>query len=572
MRHAQGPLLRIDLSDRSASAEPIDGVLESYAGGRGLNTRLAYDRIPFDADPLGPENRLYLSTGPMQYSTTSYTGRMAATALSPLTNGLLSSNAGGFLSRNFTGAGYAAVEFVGASDDLLAVHVREADEDGTPTVEFEPVPELAEATVPSVTEHVETERDLDAENVACIGPAGENAVRFASIMTSETRAFGRGGLGAVLGSKGVKLVTFDGDADAEIDVDWPDDAGDVHREAATSDHIMKRQGTTSVTELANEVDALPSYYFSKQSFEGVEGISGDRVEEKKYKKGTCSQCAFACKLPTRDEERGIETEGPEFETVMAFGSNAGVDDIVDVMRSNQLCDELGMDTISCGDVVSMFLESEDEFGNAELVHSLVEQIAYREAVGDKLAEGVHRAHEEFGAEDWTVKGMPFSGHDGRKLNGQGLAFATANRGADHMYGEFYPYEYPLVDKEEALDPSGLEGKPPMLVAKENRNAVLDSGVICKFSRGTVTDDRLASLLDADYETLLEMGSRVVELERAFNNARGFDRSDDTLPYVDEIAGFDEALSEYYEIRGWTDDGTVSGYDDGTVRAVKSADD
>ena len=572
MRHAQGSLLRIDLSDRSASTEPIDDVLESYAGGRGLNTRLAYDRIPFEADPLGPENRLYLSTGPMQYSTTSYTGRMAATALSPLTNGLLSSNAGGFLSRNFTGAGYAAVEFVGASDELLAVHVREGGEDGVPAVEFEPVPELAEATVPAVTEHVETAYGLDAENVACVGPAGENAVRFASIMTSETRAFGRGGLGAVLGSKGVKLVTFDGDADAEIDVDWPDDAGDVHREAATSDHIMKRQGTTSVTELANEVDALPAYYFSEQSFEGVEGISGDRVEEKKYKKGTCSQCAFACKLPTRDEERGIETEGPEFETVMAFGSNAGVDDIVDVMGANQLCDELGMDTISCGDVVSMFLESEDEFGNGELVHSLVEQIAYREGVGDKLAEGIHRAHEEFGAEDWTVKGMAFSGHDGRTLNGQGLAFATANRGADHMYGEFYPYEYPLVDKEDALDPSGLEGKPPKLVAKENRNAVLDSAVICKFSRGTITDDRLASLLDADYEELLEMGSRIVELERAFNNARGFDRSDDTLPYADAIDGFEEALSEYYELRGWTDDGTVPGHADGTVRAVANADD
>ncbi|TKX76238.1 aldehyde ferredoxin oxidoreductase, partial [Halorubrum sp. SD626R] len=148
-----------------------------------------------------------------------------------------------------------------------------------------------------------------------------------------------------------------------------------------------------------------------------------------------------------------------------------------------------------------FLESEDEFGNAELVRSIVEQIAYREGVGDKLAEGVHRAHEEFGAADWTVKGLSFSGHDGRHLNGQGLAFATANRGADHMYGEFYPYEYPLVDPDEALDPTGLEGKPPKLVEKENRNAVLDSAIVCKFSRGIVTDDQLAALLDADYADL-----------------------------------------------------------------------
>ena len=569
MRHAQGPLLTIDLTERTASTTTIDERLTEFVGGRGLNTSLAYDRIPFDADPLGPENRLYFSTGPMQYSTTSYTGRMAATGLSPLTNGLLSSNAGGFLSRNVTGAGYAAVEIVGESDELLAVHVREIGEDGSPTVEFEAVPDLAEAEVSAVSDRFAESHDLKPEHVACVGPAGENGVRFASIMTSDTRAFGRGGLGAVLGGKGVKALTFDGDADAEIDLDWPDDAGEVHREAATSDSIMKRQGTASVTELANEVDALPAYYFSETSFEGAEGISGDRVEEKKYKKGTCSQCAFACKLPTRDEAAGIETEGPEFETVMAFGSNAGVDDIVDVMAANELCDELGMDTISCGDVVSMFLESEDEFGNASLVRSLVEQIAYREGVGDKLAEGVHRACEEFGADDWTVKGMAFSGHDGRKLNGQGLGFATANRGADHMYGEFYPYEYPLVDKDQALDPSGLEGKPPKLVAKENRNAVLDSAVICKFSRGVITDDRLATLLEAEYETLQSLGARIVELERAFNNARGFDRTDDTLPYADAIDGFEAGLSEYYAIRGWNDDGTVPGYE--TV-STASADD
>ncbi|GAB7009150.1 aldehyde ferredoxin oxidoreductase family protein [Halorubrum trueperi] len=561
MRHAQGPLLTIDLADRSASTAAIDDRLAEFAGGRGLNTSLAYDRIPFDADPLGPENRLYLSTGPMQYSTTSYTGRMAATGLSPLTNGLLSSNAGGFLSRNFTGAGYAAVELVGDSDELLAVHVREIGADGVPTVEFESVPDLEQAEVSAVSDRFAESHGVGAEHVACVGPAGENGVRFASIMTSDTRAFGRGGLGAVLGAKGVKALTFDGSADAAIDLDWPDEAGEIHREAATSDSIMKRQGTASVTELANEVGALPSYYFSETSFEGVEGISGDRVEEKKYKKGTCSSCAFACKLPTRDEEAGVETEGPEFETVMAFGSNAGVDDVVDVMRANELCDELGMDTISCGDVVSMFLESEDEFGNAGLVRSIVEQIAYREGVGDKLAEGVHRAHEEFGADDWTVKGLPFSGHDGRKLNGQGLAFATANRGADHMYGEFYPYEYPLVDQEDALDPSGLDGKPPMLVEKENRNAILDSAVVCKFSRGVISDDQLAALLNATYDDLLDLGARVVELERAFNNARGFDREDDTVPYADAIDGFEEGLSEYYALRGWNEDGTVPGHGD-----------
>jgi aldehyde:ferredoxin oxidoreductase len=329
---------------------------------------------------------------------------------------------------------------------------------------------------------------------------------------------------------------------------------DVHREAATDDHIMKRQGTASVTDLGNEVSALPTRYFSETQFEGVEGINGDRVEEKKFKKGTCSSCAFACKLPTRDEETDLETEGPEFETVMSFGSNCAVDDIVDVMQSNELCDELGMDTISAGDTVAAYLASEDEFGNADLVHDTVEKIAYREGIGDRLAEGVDRVHDELGVENWSVKGLEFPGHDGRTLQGQGLSFAVANRGADHMYATFYALEYPLVDKDQAVDPAGLGSKPARLVGRENHHAVLDSGVVCKFSRGFVTDDRLAELLGASFDDLLAVGSAIVDLERHFNNQRGFDRDDDRLPY--ELPGFDAALDDYYRERGWTPEGTV----------------
>ncbi|WP_318568123.1 aldehyde ferredoxin oxidoreductase family protein [Salinigranum marinum] len=546
MRHAKGPLLSIDLTDRTVAEENVTDVLASFIGGRGVGTKLAHDRVPFDADPLGPDNRLYLTTGPMQYSQMSFTGRMNATAVSPLTDGLLSSNAGGFLSRNFVATGYGAVELHGAADELLAVHVSDKG------VEFEPVPDLVGATTSETVASAEETRDLAAEHTACIGPAGENRVRFASIMTSETRAFGRGGLGAVLGAKNVKLLTFDGASAPEVEI--PPVQMDVHREAATDDHIMKRQGTASVTDLGNEVSALPTRYFSETQFEGVEGINGDRVEEKKFKKGTCSSCAFACKLPTRDEEAGLETEGPEFETVMSFGSNCAVDDIVDVMRSNELCDELGMDTISAGDTVAAYLASEDEFGNADLAHEIVEKIARREGVGDRLAEGVDRVHDELGVENWSVKGLEFPGHDGRTLQGQGLSFAVANRGADHMYATFYALEYPLVDKDQAMDPAGLGSKPARLVGRENHHAVLDSGIVCKFSRGFVTDDRLAELLGASFDDLLAVGSTIVDLERHFNNQRGFDRDDDRLPY--DLPGFDAALDDYYRERGWTAEGRV----------------
>ncbi|WP_266082102.1 aldehyde ferredoxin oxidoreductase family protein [Haladaptatus caseinilyticus] len=545
MLHTVGPHLTIDVGTRTTKTESIDDILESFIGGRGVATKLAHERIPFDADPFDAENRLFFATGPMQASTMSFTGRMNATAVSPLTDGLVSSNAGGFMSRNFADTGHAAVEITGKSDELVIVHISDSG------VEFEPVPALAGATVPETVSYLEDEHAIGADQTAVIGPAGENLVRFASIMTSEERAFGRGGLGAVLGSKNVKALTFEGDS--ALDIDIPASQMEIHREAATDDHIMKRQGTVAVMDLANELNGLPSYYFSEQEFEGVGGINGAAVEEKKYKKGTCSACAFACKLPTKDETRGVETEGPEFEVAMAFGSNSGVDDIVDVMKSNELCDRYGLDAISAGNTVAAYLAAQDEFGNVDLIHELVEKIAHREGVGDDLAEGIARIHDDLDVPNWTVKGMDFAAHEGRVLHGQGLSYAVANRGADHMYAVFYSQEYPLVDEDDAYDPTGFEGKPQRLIEKENQMAVNDSGVVCKFSRDYMNPERYEMLFGADFEELLAVGNRIVTLERHFNNQRGFDRSDDTLPY--EIPGFEDALEEYYEIRDW-DDGVV----------------
>jgi aldehyde:ferredoxin oxidoreductase len=547
MHHVRGPLLSVDVTDNETETHDIDDVLATSIGGRGVGTRVAFDRIPFDADPLGPSNSLVFTTGPLQTSTMSFTGRMSCTGLSPLTDGLLSSNAGGFVSRNVADTGYAAIELAGASDELVGVHVRD---DG---VTVEAVPELAAAEVSAVTEYVTREHGLESDAVACIGPAGENEVRFAGIVTTDHRLFGRGGLGAVLGAKNVKFLTFGGDSRRPVSL--PDITADIHRAAATSDNIMKRQGTASLTEFANEVGALPTRYFSELSFEGAESISGDRVEEKKYRKGTCSQCAFACKLPTKDEARDIETEGPEYETVMAFGSNTGIDDIVDVMLANDRCDELGLDAISCGDVVAAYLAATDEFGNEELALELVEKIAHRTGEGDLLAEGIDRCHDELGVENWTMKGMEFSAHDGRRLNGQGLAFATANRGADHLYASMYTLEYPLVEESAALDPNGLEGKAGTVVERENHNAVLDSGVVCRFSREALGTDELATLLDVPYDELQAVGERIVDLERYFNNRRGMDRSDDeALPF--DLPGLASELDAYYETRGWNADGTV----------------
>ncbi|MGB9955158.1 aldehyde ferredoxin oxidoreductase family protein (plasmid) [Haloferax prahovense] len=544
MNHAKGPLLSIDVGAHKAESIDIESELSSFIGGRALCTKLAHDRIPIDADPFGPENRIYFATGPLQQSRMSFTGRMNCTGLSPLTGGLLSANAGGYLSRNFVDTGYSTVEIGGVSDELLVIHVTD---DG---VEFVEAPELEGSKVPEVTDYIQRERDLDAENIACIGPAGENLVRYACVMTYGSRAFGRGGLGAVLGSKNVKAITFAGDS--APDVSLPEDVQmKVHQEAATSDDLMRRQGTTGGTEFINDNFSLPTRYFDEYHFEHAADIGGDAIEEKKYKKASCSMCAFACKLPTRDEERGVETEGPEFETVFSFGSNCGIGDVVDVMQSNELCDIYGLDTISAGNAVAAYLKSEDEFGNAELVHETIEQIANREGIGDLLAEGVSRASNELGVRNYTVKDMEFAAHDGRVLHGQGLSYAVANRGGDHMYSTTLRLEY-----NGDIEAEGLDGKPEVVLRRENHAAFRDSAVVCAFAGGTghITEETHEALFECDYEELQDVGSRTVELERHFNNKRGMDRKADSLPY--DISGIEAALDEYYELRGWNEDGTV----------------
>ncbi|ELY64577.1 aldehyde ferredoxin oxidoreductase C-terminal domain-containing protein [Natrinema versiforme] len=542
MLHAKGPLLTVDVGDRTATETSIDDTLEAAVGGRAVATALAHERIPFDADPFGPENRAYLAPGPLQQSRMSFTGRLNMTALSPLTDGLVSSNAGGYLSRNVVGTGIGVLELAGTSDELLAVHVTDCG------VEFEEVPELEGATVPETSEYMADRHGLGPDNCLAIGPAGENRVRFASAMTFDSRAFGRGGLGAVLGSKHVKFVTFEGEAEPSVEIPNPPEM-DIHREAAQSDDLLRRQGTTGSTEFINDNFALPTRYFEEYGFEHADRIGGAAVEAKKYEKRACSACAYACKLPTRDEEAGVETEGPEFETVYAFGSSQGVGDIVDVMKANELCDSLGMDTISAGVTVAAYLASEDEFGNADLARELTEKIAYREGIGDRLAEGVDRCHADLGVDNYTVKGTEFAAHDGRVLHGQGLSYAVANRGADHMYAGMLTPEY-----SGELDPEGTLGKAERLVHEENASAFRDTGIVCAFGSDYVTPDRLETLFDADYADLMEIGARTVRRERHFNNQRGFDRSDDGLPY--KIPDLEAAIDEYYAARGWTADGIV----------------
>jgi aldehyde:ferredoxin oxidoreductase len=222
-----------------------------------------------------------------------------------------------------------------------------------------------------------------------------------------------------------------------------------------------------------------------------------------------------------------------------------------------------MDTISCGNTIAAYLASEDEFGNAELIHELIEKIAYREGVGDELAEGIDRIYEDLGIDNWTVKGMDFAAHDGRVVHGQGLSYAVANRGGDHMYSTTMIPEY-----NDEIPAEGTAGKAQFVIDNENRNAIRDSAVLCQFGLGRIIEeDAFEAIFAEDYEDLLAIGDRVVNLERHFNNHRGVDSDDDVLPY--SIPDLESSIQEYYETRGWTEDGVVPTElvsDDGGVEA------
>jgi len=450
MRHTRGPLLTIDVGRREASETAIDAVCSAFIGGRGVGTKLATDRLPRDADPLGPANRLYVSTGPLQTSNVSFTGRTAATSLSPLTDGLLSSNAGGFVSRNIAATGYAAIEVTGQSDTLLAVHVSDQG------VEFESVPELAGAEVSAVSEYVQKTRGLGPDSIACIGPAGENEVRFAAIVTSGSRVFGRGGLGAVLGAKDVKFLTFTGDSERTVEL--PSVAMDVHREAAESDHIMKRQGTASLTEFANEIEALPTRYFSEQSFDGARAIGGEQVEAKNTERGPARRVRSPANCRPATTPRDLKRRGRSSRRSWALEATPGS------TRSSRSCARtIAVTNLAStrSPVVTWFLHTSPAATSSGTPTSSTKpsKRSVAAGIGDVLAAGIDRCHDELGVENWTMKGMEFAAHDGRALNGQALAFATANRGADHLYGSMYVLEYPLVDNEAALDPGRSKTRP-----------------------------------------------------------------------------------------------------------------
>lgn len=567
-----GLIARVNLSTGRVRVEELNPSLaRAYLGGRGLGTRLVADSVDPSGDPLAPDNILVFAAGPLTGTRTPTAGRLSLSTRSPLTGAIHDSSAGGGWGAGLRHAGWDAlvVEGRAASPVYLIVHGQRI--------------EIADATpLWGMDTRQATARLLEAapagSNALCIGPAGENLVRIAAVIVDGRRAAARGGVGAVMGSKNLKGIVVRGEG--TVPLADPDRFKAVLYEAQKqlkanplTSKALPQFGTAVLVNLMNELGFLPARNFQESCFPGADRISGEAMaEDLLVRRRSCYGCPIGCTRVIRGTQ-GV-TEGPEYETIWALGADCGVDDLAAIAELNLLCNRLGLDTISMGGTLACamelsergFLDEPVRFGDAAAMARLIEDTAYRRGLGDRLAEGARRFAAALGGAEYAmqVKGLELPAYDPRGMRGQGLAYATSNRGGCHLRGNMLGPEVLGVPK--MIDPAMVTGKAGFLVVLQNSYAVEDSLVVCKFAGFALTGEYYARLLSAatgeDYtsQDLQIIGERIWNLERLYNQRAGFTRGDDTLPPrlldrgPDGRPVLDAMLDEYYRARGWTAEG------------------
>jgi aldehyde:ferredoxin oxidoreductase len=592
-----GRLVRIDLTSGSVRAEPLPrDLLPKFLGAKGLGAYYLARELPGGTDPLGEGNKIAFATGPYQGSTVTSAGRFAVVSKSPLTGIFIDSYCGGDFGHVLKWAGYdmAIIEGAASTPSYVAI-----DQDGG---EVKDARDLWGKTT------WETERALlrtedgrgTRTEVLSIGPAGENLVRFASPITRFRRAAGRGGTGAVMGSKKLKAVVVRGGL--EFQASRADGYKKGVREGIKSINDSRKEGddflvygTSQAPEYASKNDRLPTRNYRSAQFELALEIAGPRMHETFGMKGRgcCAPCVIACEGYIAGKERGAEMgDRPEYETIAMLGSNAGIGKPESIMRSNDLCNALGLDTISTGGVVGFAMDCaergildlgfEAKFGDEEAPHRIIEMIVKNEGAGKLLAEGTRRAAELIGggAERLAVhgKGLEIPAWDPRGKLGHAIAYATADVGASHMRDSYRTKKVPDVS---ALEVVGD------IVKGQNKMVWRDSFILCAFAWDYVTETNARRLynditgFDLSEERFFEASERIWTLIRAFNCREGVSRAEDTLShrmmcdplptgpaqgctsFVSE-EDHQECLNRYYELRGWDEDGVPTS---GTLKSL-----
>jgi aldehyde:ferredoxin oxidoreductase len=596
-----GKILRVDLDNESFSVEEPNEISYSrYLGGGTLALYYLLKELKPKSDPLGPENILVFSGSVISGTPAAGLSRFSVAAKSPLTGGFGEAEAGGWWIPELKFAGYDAIVIKGKASKPVYLWIHDGE------VEIRDARHLWGKFSKETQEEIRTELGDERIRIASIGPAGEKLVKVACILNELKHANGRTGLGAVMGSKNLKAIAVRGKKKMEVADEeavkrltkW---LRDTYEEPYFS---IGNLGTSRVTVMLSEQGILPTLNFREGSFAGAEAISGETMSKTiLVRRGTCYGCFVRCKREVQvSEPYSVDPiyGGPEYETVAAFGSMCGIDDLKAISWANQLCNAYGLDTISTGSLVSFAMECYEKgilkkgdtggmdlrFGNVEAMIRLVEMIGRREGLGNILADGFSSAADKFGkgADRFAihVKGMPLPFHEPRGKAGVGLGYAVSPTGPDHME---YPHD-PFWATEAGitlLRPLGIlepvdvfdlgPKKVRIFIYLQQYWDLLNSLGVCMFTAkpfGPHTFTEIVNYVKAvtGWETslfdLLKVGERHANMARIFNLQEGFTSKDDTLPdrLFNPMEGgtlkgkkidkeqFSKAIETYYQMMGW----------------------
>jgi aldehyde:ferredoxin oxidoreductase len=598
MSHAfMGKILRVNLTEGEITQEQIRwDWAEKFLGGAGLATRYLYQEVPKGADPYGPDNKLIFMTGPLTGTASASASRYSVVSQSPLTGIWGHANSGGSFGPALKRSGYDGVIFEGISPNPVYLKIIDGE------TELCNADQLWGKTVPETEDWIQ-ETSNHKFTIASIGPAGENLVRYAAIMNNKHRAAGRCGLGAVMGAKRLKAIACWGKAT----IDLADEV--CFKETARRQIDLLNEsflkigfdtfGTNMISDMVNVRGGYPTRNWQEGVFEQIEEINAQALTDKVLVQGVnCFACPVICGRGTEIKEgkwKGHKGEGPEYETTNTFGAMCGVDDMNAITMANYRCNELGLDTISAGATIAFAMECyqrdfltpeqtnglELRFGDEELLVDLVEKIAWREGVGDLLAEGtkimserIRRGSEHFAM---NVKGLELPAYDPRAAKMCGLGYVTANRGGDHITGyvegpTFIDTPFLIVENSNIVDPfTANPQEAQVLVDMENALSVLDSVGGCKFMGILLTAEDIVGLIasatgwEFGVEEFRKTGERIYNLMRAYCIREGIRREWDILPkrlmeeplpegpaqgMVIDRETLEIMKDAYYEFRGW----------------------
>jgi aldehyde:ferredoxin oxidoreductase len=576
----------VDLTAGRVEVRPSpEDWVRKYIGGRGLGVRYVLENGP-DVDPLSPANILCFLNGPLSGSETNMSGRWAAVTRSPLTGTVTDSHQGGWTAARLRWAGFDGLIFEGRAERPVYAYVENGEVD---------IRDASEIWGKGIHETMRLFRERHGDedlSVCAIGPAGENRVRFASWVNEDDRAFGRGGTGAVGGSKNLKAIVIRSKR-KKSRVDDPEAWKRVRRKAVDSirdpNNITSPKkgglsvyGTNVLMNVASRMGALPTRNGQLTSFgERAELIGGEYVEENLLTGNpTCHACPTACKKEVEIKHgpyAGLKMESIEYESSWALGANCDNDDIGSIAEMINRSNDFGLDTIELGNVFSTYMEATEKgyvegeglaWGDAAAMVALVERISLREGIGDLLAEGparlaAHTGHPEIAME---VKGQSIPAYDPRGIKGMGIGYATSNRGACHLRGYTPAAEVGLIPV--AADPLAWEGKAELVILFQDLAAFSDSLDLCKFSAFAEDAEQYAAQyavamgIPFTADDVMRAGERIYNLERYYNNLAGFREGSDRLPdrFLKEpstmpgsqgqLCELDLMLADYYGLRGW----------------------